>query len=100
MNCGWAIDDLPQLAAFGERMRAQGVPVVVVASHPLDARARKLLDDAGVRVPAYHDHRAELVKAFRNVATPVYYVLDAEGRLRFSHSMRVDIPRQLAAIGG
>lgn len=97
-NCGWAIDDLPQLAAFGERMRAQGVPVVVVAPHALDARARKLLDDAGVRVPAYHDDRGELVKAFRNFATPVYYVLDAEGRLRFSHSMRVDIPRQLAAI--
>lgn len=99
-NCGWAIDDLPQLAAFGERMRSQGVPVVVVAPHPLDARARKLLDGAGVRVPAYHDDRGELVKAFRNFATPVYYVLDREGRLRFSNSMRVDIPRQLAAVGG
>ncbi|HEU5175408.1 MAG TPA: redoxin domain-containing protein [Gemmatimonadaceae bacterium] len=100
MNCGWALDDLPQLAAFGERMRAQGVPVVVVSSHPLDARALELLDDAGVRTPAYHDHRGELVKAFRNFSTPAYYVLDADGRLRFSRSMRVDIPRQLAAIGG
>ena len=97
--CGWAIQDLPEMLTFAERMRQQDVPVVVVATHGFSEDVRALLARHKVSFTVYHDEHGEMALALSNFATPVYYVLDREGRLRFRQSMRVDIPRQLAVIG-
>ena len=97
--CGWAIQDLPEMARFAERMRQQDVPVVVVVPHAFGDDVRALLARHRVNLTMYQDEHGEMALALSNFATPVYYVLDRGGRLRFRRSMRTDIPRQLAVIG-
>lgn len=85
-SCGWALDDLESLNATAKRLAKVGSQMLVIIddepgpSPDLTA----FLSSKSVTTPVYFDIDHSASKAFNNWGTPDYYVLDADGRIRFT----------------
>jgi peroxiredoxin len=96
--CGASIAELQELSGFSRAMREQGIRVIAITADPPDSGTRSLLEQHDVDVPLYHDLRGQVNDALQAWETPTYFVLDDRGRLRFSRSLRIEIPRQIEAL--
>jgi hypothetical protein len=97
--CGPAIEALPGLVQMRERLARQGARLVVVADERPSDAFRAFLRERGVGFTVYHDARREASVAFGNWGTPMYYVLDADGRIRFERVDPSAVPRLVAVLG-
>jgi thiol-disulfide isomerase/thioredoxin len=83
--CGPAIEDLPVMNAVATRLAKSGVRVVSVVDEANSSAALKqFLRDRKVTMPTYLDSWHEGSRAFNQWGTPDYYVIDADGRIRFA----------------
>jgi thiol-disulfide isomerase/thioredoxin len=80
--CPPSAAQVPLLQRVATTARAQGHAVVTV-SEPLGPDFRRYLREQRLTLPVYEDPREELKKALGKWGTPEYYVLDADGRVRF-----------------
>lgn len=80
--CPPSAEQVPLLQRVAATAGAQGHAVVTVAE-PLGPGFRRYLRDKRLALPVYEDPHEELEKALGKWGTPEYYVLDAEGRVRF-----------------
>lgn len=80
--CPPSAAQVPLLQRVATAARAQGHAVVTVAE-PLGPDFRRYLREQRLTLPVYEDPREELEKALGKWGTPEYYVLDADGRVRF-----------------
>ncbi len=84
-GCGPAVDDLPNMDRVATRLAATGVRTIsVVNERTLTPGLTAFLAEKKVRMKTYLDSHGELTTAFNSWGTPAYYVLDAEGRIRFA----------------
>jgi len=82
--CGPAVEDLPRMNAVAERLTRKGVRIVsIVEEAKASPELAAFLRDKKVTMPTYFDTRHEASRAFNQWGTPYYYVLDADGRVRF-----------------
>jgi len=83
--CGWALDDLDDLADVAQRLEKVGGRLVLVIDDEIgpSAELTKLLADHKVIARPYFDVDGSVSKALNSWGTPHYYVLDDGGRLRF-----------------
>jgi thiol-disulfide isomerase/thioredoxin len=89
--CGPAIEDLPRLNAVAARLEREGVRVVSIIDEPAASDALKtFLREHRVTVPTQLDAWHESSRAFNQWATPSYYVLDSDGRVRFAVTNSAD----------
>ncbi|HEX6599749.1 MAG TPA: TlpA disulfide reductase family protein, partial [Gemmatimonadaceae bacterium] len=89
--CGPAIQELPQLNEVAARLARDGIPVVSIVDEPKPSpELRAFLKDKQVTVPVYLDSWHEASRAFNQWGTPYYYVVDAEGRIRFDVTLSAD----------
>jgi hypothetical protein len=66
---------------------------------PFSGELRRILKDHHAEeLPVFYDYRSDTKRAFVTFAWPDYYVLDASGKVVFSHSTLEAIPRQVAAL--
>lgn len=93
-NCGAAIDALPEITAAANRIHRSGTPVLLVVDEAVTSDVGAYLVSRNWKLPVYHDTEGNVANAFANFGTPLYYVLDDVGRIRFD---RVDHPMQLVA---
>jgi thiol-disulfide isomerase/thioredoxin len=81
---------LPYVSAWEERYRDRGIAVVGVHApefgfeHDLD-NVRRAASDLGVGYPVVIDNDFAIWRAFDNHYWPAVYLLDGDGRLRFTH---------------
>jgi len=89
--CGPAIQELPQLNAVAARLSKVGVPVVsIVDETDASPDLKAFLTEKHVATPVYLDSWHEAGRAFNQWGTPYYYVVDAEGRIRFDVTTSAD----------
>lgn len=96
--CGPAIDALPAIVRLAERLRSEGVPLVLITEEAPSADFKNFMAEREANLPVYHDTRKEAALAFSNWGTPQYFVLDPTGRIRFVHHAISRIPRQVAVL--
>lgn len=85
-HCGWALEDIQPLMSVAKRLEAAGAQLIVVMEDEANPSAdlTAFLADRKMTVPVYFDVAHSTSKAFNNWGTPIYYVLDGGGRVRFS----------------
>lgn len=97
-RCGPAIDAVQAINRLAATLRADGVRVIAITDEPRSAGFDAEVRGLGLAVPMYHDTRREAARAFRAAGTPQYFVMDADGRVRYEYTSVDDIPRQLAVL--
>jgi thiol-disulfide isomerase/thioredoxin len=85
-NCGGAIEELPAITAAAERLHRSGTPVVLVVDETPTSDVAAYLTRRQWPLPIYHDVDGNVATAFANFGTPMYYVLDSAGRIRFDYA--------------
>lgn len=102
-----APDSGPRVIAFlsfcgAEALAVRDLPaeiVTVYATSVVDS-VRARLNECGLKVPVKPDPDGRIADAFGLKAFESLFVTGAAGRLRFSHSMPEDLPRELMALRG
>ncbi|HEV7591215.1 MAG TPA: redoxin domain-containing protein [Longimicrobium sp.] len=96
--CPPSAAQIPQLEQVVAVLRARGFAVVTVAE-PLTPEFRRYLREHRLTLPVYDDPWKDLEEAVRPWGTPGYYVLDADGNLRFGPLTDLSaIPAQMAVV--
>ena len=80
-----------------QRLIAEDVPVLSITDEDL-AKVRPFLEQNGYGFPVYADPESDASRAFDRPGTPTYFVLDAEGRIRFESNHVSDVVRYVYAI--
>jgi thiol-disulfide isomerase/thioredoxin len=89
--CGPALEQLPRMNVVAEQLGRSGVRVVSIVEEGSPSRElARFLREKRVAVPTYLDAWREASRAFEQWGTPYYYVLDADGRIRFDVTTSAD----------
>jgi hypothetical protein len=89
--CGPAIENLPDMDAMAAHLGRTGVRVVSIVDEAIPSAALKaFLLEKHVTTPTYLDAWHEAGRAFNQWGTPDYYVVDSDGRIRFSSTNSAD----------
>jgi hypothetical protein len=98
-GCFFSVNDLGAVQSIARQFSGAGVKVVAIVDRPWSDELRRILKEQHAEdLPVFYDYRSDTRRAFVTFATPDYYVLDAAGRVIFSHSALEAIPRQVAAL--
>jgi cytochrome c biogenesis protein CcmG, thiol:disulfide interchange protein DsbE len=97
--CQFSVNDLGTLQRIANQFSSSGARVVAIVDHPFSDEVRRILKEQHAEdLPVFYDFRSDAKRAFVTFAWPDYYVLDASGKVVFSHSKLEAIPRQVAAL--
>jgi hypothetical protein len=96
--CGPAIEALPAIVRLADRLRAEGVPLVLITEEAPSADFQNFMAGQQANLSIYHDTQKEAALAFNKWGTPQYFVLDPTGRVRFVHHAIGQIRRQVAVL--
>lgn len=89
--CGPAIEELPALNRVASRLARAGMSVVSIVDEAKSSpELTAFLREKHVTTPVYLDSWHEASRAFNQWGTPYYYVVDAEGRIRFDVTTSAD----------
>jgi peroxiredoxin len=80
------------------RLRQQGVAVVTITDERVSDDLRRFLTEQKLTFPVYGDAWREASRAFSQWGTPSYFVLDADGVVRFQYRDLDRIPAEVAAL--
>lgn len=97
-SCGFCVRDMPRLDALRRTLEADGVRVVVVTRDALDPAVAAFFEEQGYVGPLHYDTGGEVAAAFQTQVVPRYFVLDADGRVRFPFTSLDKVPRQIEAL--
>jgi peroxiredoxin len=79
-ECGFCELIAPDLAELQEPLSRQDIQLVLVSSGSREAN-RALAGEQGLRCPILVHHGSTPIQGFRDLGTPVAYLLDEEGRI-------------------
>jgi len=97
--CFFSVHDLGAVQKIARQFSGAGARVVAIVDRPWSDEVRRLLKEQHAEdLPVFYDYRSDTKRAFVTFAWPDYYVLDAAGKVVFSHSRLEAIPRQVAAL--
>jgi peroxiredoxin len=96
--CGPSKEELPAVERLATRLRQQGVGVVTITDERVSDDLRRFLTEQKLTFPVYGDAWREASRAFSQWGTPSYFVLDADGVVRFQYRDLDRIPAEVAAL--
>jgi peroxiredoxin len=96
--CGPSKEELPALDRLAARLRQQGVAVVTITDERVSDDLQRFLTEQKLTFPVYADAWREASRAFSQWGTPSYFVLDADGVVRFQYRDLNRIPAEVAAL--
>jgi peroxiredoxin len=96
--CGPSREELPALERLAARLRQQGVGIVTVTDERVSDDLRRFLAEQKLTFPVYSDAWREASRAFSQWGTPAYFVLDADGVVRFQYRDLDRVPAEVAAL--
>ncbi len=85
---------LPQLRELGGRIARLGGRVAIVTLHDPVAALRRRLAEERIAFPVVTDAHGDARRNFRNRGVPAYFVVDADGLIRFENMSLEDAVRQ------
>jgi thiol-disulfide isomerase/thioredoxin len=81
--CGPSLMELPAVESLSRALEARGIGFVAITDEAPSNELRTFLAERKLTFPVYLDTRREATSGLNNFGTPSYYVLDAEGIVRF-----------------
>ena len=96
--CGPALEALPAIVRLSDRLRSEGLPLVLITEEAPSPDFESFIAERGANLSIYHDTRKEAALAFNKWGTPQYFVLDPTGRIRFVQHSVGPVPRQVAVL--
>jgi peroxiredoxin len=96
--CAPALSQLRQLQAIAERLEARNVSLLAITGEQPSQDLSEFLAAGLTQLPVYSDSRGEAGEAFNVWGTPRYFVMDADGRLRFERVELGDVERYATAL--
>jgi peroxiredoxin len=97
-HCGPSLEELPALERLITRLRQQGVAIVTITDERVSDDLQRFLADQKLTFPVYADAWREASRAFNQWGTPSYFVLDADGLVRFEYRELNHIPAEVAVL--
>jgi peroxiredoxin len=97
-HCGPSLEELPALERLIVRLRQQGVAIVTITDERISDDLRRFLAEQKLTFPVYADAWREASRAFSQWGTPSYFVLDADGLVRFEYRELDRVPAEVAAL--
>ncbi len=97
-HCGPSLEELPALERLTARLRQQGVAIVAITDERVSDDLRRFLADQKLTFPVYADTWRQASRAFSQWGTPSYFVLDADGLVRFEYRELNQIPAEVAVL--
>lgn len=97
-HCGPSLEELPALERLTARLRKQGVAIVTITDERVSDDLQRFLADQKLTFPVYADAWREASRAFSQWGTPSYFVLDADGLMRFEYRELDRVPAEVAAL--
>lgn len=97
-ECGFAVQAMPEIDKVKDVIKSMNAQTVVVTDEADSPELRKYLQDHSFTAPVYHDTRAEAGTAFQQDGWPYYFVVDAEGAVRFAYTQLERVPAEVAAL--
>lgn len=95
--CGPARLQLPLYSKMQGDLSARGIAFVSITEEAPGSELRDYLAASKAEFHTYHDAWGEARRAFGNIATPTYYILDSRGRIRFAdHSPELALTQAAA----
>ena len=82
--CGHSVAELPAIQALAVRLVPMGVRVITITSEAWSPALRDWIRDRKLALPVYSDPTNSLKLALNAWATPAYWLLDAQGDVRFT----------------
>jgi thiol-disulfide isomerase/thioredoxin len=97
-TCTYWRRTLPYIRAWAERYSGQGLVVLVVHTPEFEFEkdldnVRRAVEEIGIDLPIAVDSDRAVWRAFRNEYWPAFYVVDAQGRVRYHHFGEGDYER-------
>jgi peroxiredoxin len=97
-HCGPSLEELPALERLSARLRKQGVAIVTITDERVSDDLQRFLAEQKLTFPVYADEWREASRAFNQWGTPSYFVLDADGLVRFEYHELNQIPAEVAVL--
>lgn len=89
-SCGNCLNALPQVKAWNEKYRTQGL--VVIGVHTPESPAEKnqqhveqAIKRLGITYPVAMDNQYAIWDAYKNKYWPAQYLIDSQGHIRYQH---------------
>lgn len=96
--CGPSLQQFPGLTELSRQLNERGIALVPVLNEKPSPELRKYVDGTHVPAPVFADSWGEATRAFHNFGTPVFFVVDATGRVRYRYSTLAKVLTQAVAI--
>jgi hypothetical protein len=96
--CPGSLQQFPGLAELARQLDERGIVLVPVLNEKPSLEMQKYVDGTHVTAPVFADSWGEATRAFHNFGTPVFFVVDATGRIRYRYSTRARVLTQAVAI--
>ncbi len=97
-HCGPSLEELPALERLSARLRKQGVAIVTITDERVSDDLQRFFAEKKLTFPVYADAWREASRAFSQWGTPSYFVLDADGLVRFEDRELNHIPAEVAVL--
>jgi len=97
-HCRPSLEELPALERLTGRLRKQGVAIVTITDERVSDDLQRFLADQKLTFPVYGDAWREASRAFSQWGTPSYFLLDADGLVRFEYRELNQIPAEVAVL--
>ena len=99
--CEACLRELPKLDGVLRHLQSLGdvTAMLITVDQLTDTREmREIVADMGLDIPVYHDAERAAHQALNAWGAPGYFVLDRDGRVRFSANSFEDVVRQVEAL--
>jgi predicted anti-sigma-YlaC factor YlaD len=84
--CGFAVIALPRIEALKRQLADHGISLVLLINEPPSDEFRHYASEKAITPTMYHDSWSEGLRAFNAAGSPLYFVLDASGTIRFEYT--------------
>jgi thiol-disulfide isomerase/thioredoxin len=84
--CGFAVIALPRIEELKRQLADHGISLVLLINEPPSDDFRRYASEKAITPTMYHDSWSEGLRAFNAAGSPLYFVLDAEGTIRFEYT--------------
>lgn len=96
--CYPSLQQLSELQELSGLLEREDVRVLAITEEVPSSALTEFQQLRGFTVPVLHDVHNDAARAFQAWGTPVYYVVDGNGRVRFRRTTLTEIPRQVMAL--
>jgi thiol-disulfide isomerase/thioredoxin len=96
--CPGSLQQFPELTRLAAQLNERGIALVPVMNEKPSPELRRYVGGNRVVAPVYTDSWGDATRAFHNFGTPVFFVVDGTGRVRYRYSTLGKVLTQAVAI--